>query len=50
MKSEIDNAANGYLHKWDVNGVPTTSFTWDDMVDCFRAGAEWQKQHMVEEA
>lgn len=49
MKSEIDNAANGYLHKWDVNGVPTTSFTWDDMVECFKYAVEWKGKQMEKE-
>ena len=31
----MSKRAEGYLHQFDQDGIPVTSFTWDDMVECY---------------
>lgn len=31
----MSKRAEEYLHQFDQYGIPVTSFTWDDMVECY---------------
>ncbi len=46
----MSKRAEEYLHQFDQYGIPITSWTWEDMVECYDDSRKQAKKETIERA
>lgn len=46
----MSKRAEEYLHQFDQDGIPITSWTWEDMVECYDDSRKQAEKDTIERA